>query len=730
MVDDHGSAPYKTLMRTIFNQVSGDNARVARKYDMKFRSNVENAQKLMLLSKRSSQKIEIKPIDEIVISGKLDDGWIAGMVGAIPIRGSPPVLATLNPADPLQIVAIRAPSRGLKDGTLSDARIEVSIAAAKAILTKGVSMKACPPPIESLSNSTCILQDDEYFIKSGKNQRSWNQAKKYRLTMSVFQGQETDDQALVSQYIESGVDSKAAEILKEMLDGYGIAVARRLLTYINANRAVIEVARLSKEGGGTLQPVVKQDSAVCKILLRLCFLYPSAIERMSQSITKFKVKTAPIVWKIAAIVRDYCTSSDEAKYKWHLEDSSGRTPKPYQLDALEEMSKRHRAGKKGHFLWIPAGLGKTMIAMLYLSKMTSQKYVIYSLPKSAIKSIIQELTYFGAKINLMLPIKAWKKHPEAKYIKSHETALVGHINLIEHDHLRVVNEHLLSIASQSIVVMDEVHKALNDTKRTSVALEICRLSLDFIAMTGTPIIDSNTYKLIWWLEQIVEFSVNDANFWVAANGMIARKVNTGVVVDSSEVEAEMTAEQERLYKKLVPVAMGGSNKTPSQEHIRKAFDVCYEASDGKIVDVAMEFVNDGKGVMVVAQNTRHQEKLATMFETRLSPKKIHKLGKDESIFMTDETVANKTTPDYKIVIVPMRKSEGYTLTRMRAMVTGVYPSNNATREQLAGRINRVSQKAKTVHYRTVHCGILSYVLKKHAHAASLSAVLSAIAKEI
>lgn len=102
----------------------------------------------------------------------------------------------------------------------------------------------------------------------------------------------------------------------------------------------------------------------------------------------------------------------------------------------------------------------------------------------------------------------------------------------------------------------------------------------------------------------------------------------------------------------------------------------------------------------------------------------------KSIFLTDDAVNEKKEHDYKVVITTIRKSEGYTLTRLKAMVTCVYPSNNATREQIEGRINRIGQAAKTVHFRIVHCGILSYILTKHNDARNLSAVLQTLADEI
>ena len=62
------------------------------------------------------------------------------------------------------------------------------------------------------------------------------------------------------------------------------------------------------------------------------------------------------------------------------------------------------------------------------------------------------------------------------------------------------------------------------------------------------------------------------------------------------------------------------------------------------------------------------------------------------------------------------------------MITSVYPINNATREQLAGRINRLGQKTEPLLYYTVHIGILTTIMENHNSAKSLSAALQAMAE--
>jgi len=387
----------------------------------------------------------------------------------------------------------------------------------------------------------------------------------------------------------------------------------------------------------------------------------------------------------------------------------------------------------------------TFIVLSYLKWLQSTgalpRYVIYTLPSSAISSIRTEIEAFGFKCKLLVPLKTLKKVYLTKggkpksYVKKGCEPEEYTINLIEHDHLRRCEDILPEYMPDSVFVIDEVHKCLNETKRTAVALQLSHLSQEFIALTGTPIIDSNTYKLIWWLEQIVPFEVNEKNFWVAANGMVAKKVNTGVKVDREDVEILLDAAEEKDYAKLVPPGLGGRNSNPRPEDLRRAMEVCYTAADRGIVEETVAALGENHGVFVVAKDKEHQARLRDLIiraakSTGLKSADVFLIDKDHTLFLTDASVKDGRVHDYRVVITTIRHSEGYTLTRLNTMVTGVYPSNNATREQLEGRINRIGQTSDTVHYRIVHAGILTYILQRHNDARNLSAVLSALAEEI
>jgi hypothetical protein len=631
----------------------------------------------------------------------------------------------------------------MKDGSLTDQRSEAAIEKVKKdMIGVGVTLNKATSPIPELGKYRLKIDvsTGEYIFTKGQISKTWKELSKINVKVPYFKLSDTSNLEKSLTIQGKGILHDAFKKLEVILSTFSINVLRRTLSYISSYRADIEIARLSKDGSGTSMSVVLEDVGACQLLLYISLFFPAAISRLTGYTTRFKVLFGPLMWMIRDHIRENLsklTKQVSLKTKWpQFEDSSGREMRSYQKDALEEMIAKNKMGKKGHFLWMTVGLGKSLVVLSYLQYLVKQKgntpeYILYALPKSALKSIITEIEYFGVPINLLLPIKSWKTHPDVEYVQNHNTLLPRVINIIEHDHLRVMEDELITKASQTILVIDEVHKALNDTKRTSVALELSRLSIDFVALTGTPVVDSNTYKLIWWMEQIVDFEVNEDNFWVAANAMISKKINTGVSVNKSDVLAKLNDSEDKLYRSLIPVAMGGTNQKASTKDIIQAFDVCYKACDREMIKLTMSYVTKKLGVMLVGKNIAHINSLKDgLASAGLKTKDIFVMNGKESIFLTDETVSEGSTPDYKVVIVPLNKSAGYTLTRMRVMITSVYPSNNATREQLEGRINRVSQHAKEIFYHTVHTGILTYVLQKHKDAQSLSLILSSLAKEV
>ncbi|HSA76215.1 MAG TPA: SNF2-related protein [Nitrosarchaeum sp.] len=722
------SKPFEKLFSKIWTDVSGQNSRKSECVDSEFAKDVHIAQRLIYKSLRGDT-IQHTLIDKFYEKEYvMNIGWLAGLVGVMYPRMKPQTMVTLRPDSPYEFVALKRPARGMKDGSLSDREIESAIFYAKEFLTRGIVLDACMAPVPHINNWEIRLNKGVYEFGIGRETKSWEQFSKINLKYKLCEKIRGDTFENIIFYKGDGIYDPKYKLFDEKLRMYDQKVAGRLMSYLSVTNPTINIAKVSKDGGGTDVSVIAKDSSVWKLMMWLCFYFPSAISRSEKSLCVFEVKSWPVIWDVKSVIKEYLSVSEQSDYplnKHKFKDISGRKPKQYQLDALQEMIDEYNQKKKGHFLWLTVGLGKTMIVLLYLKYLASlkklPKYVIYTLPRSAIASIIKEIEHFQLPINIIVPTKGKAKYSfESKELQSDA------INLIEHDHMRLAEDMLIQVASKSIFIIDEVHKALNESKRTSLALDIARLSIEFIALTGTPMVDANTYKLGWWLGQLVEFSINDKNFWVAANAMISKKYTTGIDVERKEVYARLTTKENEEYLSLVPKGLGGSNPKASAGSILTSFEVCYEACYREMVEQCLIFLKKGIRVMMVAKNKEAQKRLGLMLNDK-GVKDV--LILETSIFLSDESVENGAQ-DYQVVIVPLSKSEGYTLTRMRALITSVYPSNEATRQQLEGRINRVNQRADKLYYCVVHCGILTYVLENHKNAASISTVLSALAVEV
>jgi hypothetical protein len=786
-----GRCPFSELFTQIFRQVTGVNGRCGPRYPQMLVEEVRRVQEILYRSTVPSANPKGKePEPDYTDENEefditLTTADLAGAIGVVDVhvRGVGNCMVTMHPEDPNRLIAVRRPSRNVRaeDCNLSPEDETQVLLEAYRKICRGVRLVSpgthlhgltatCVDSrnstVRSLANprSSCSSSGSSSgsllvvpFVerlrftssKSGSRPLTWEQVRRHTYVFPLFCRSPEEllgDQPRVVYH--EGLHSDADAILRAIRESYSQQEVRRCLSHI-CNRRRVEVPRVSRDGGGTRDVVRQEDVGAFQLLTDISRLYPAAIT--PEGPTSFRVNNLSLLRCVTDILRDIPEIQAPAvEHIWHTPgDNTGRTPRDYQTDSVEEMieSMPH---KRGHFIWIPVGMGKTWILLEFFRRILrgplgrashqSPTYIIYTLPRSAAASVIKEIEYFGMPVNMIIPIKA--KHP-LRALERHRLPMAGCINIIEHDHLRLAEESLLDVADQSIFVIDEVHKALNDTKRTGICLEISRLCLRFIAMTGTPVVDNETYKLQWWLEQLVSFPVTDTNFWVATNAMTARRVGTGIRIDRQEVPVDMADSREvppeayQQYRRLVAPELGGTNTRPSDQQIRQAFRLCWDICERRCAELTVQLLREGsRGVMLVARDREAQERLRGMLagllgEASSNHKSLRVVDTyllTGSIVLTDERNSEVDQPGrwVRVVIVPMSKSEGYTLTRCDTQVTSVYFGNQATRQQLDGRINRNSQRAPVIRYRTVHCGLLTHVLRNHNNAANLNAVLQAM----
>jgi len=719
---EEGSKPFHGFYRRIFKEVTGFNPRKSGVFEETdaFVKKVRSAQKLLLRARQKKKKSRVETGDIFYIDCRLDDSWLAGMVGTQEVGGRPSMLVALNPYDHDIKTALRKPSRDMKQSELTAEQEEKALTAMDGRLEAGILLKS--PPLPHLEGAK--WNGKEVILRRGKRM-TWQKARDAEVEIPLLNPVSDSLKAAIKYtgygYVEESVASLVAK--------YPVRIVQRAMGLLAGSPTSIEMPRISRDGGGSQQSVIFDDVLVFQFLLRLSLVAPAMIRLVPYSSIRFEIPSPPTMWFFRDILLGQIASLDEEVAggpSWPvLDDQREREMWPHQKESVEEMLARRERGYKGNFIWMSVGSGKTLVVLEFLKRLPSlPPHIVYTLPSEAIKSVSQEIEAYGFSVQLWVPLKGKaKSYPVDEVVRKASEIRPFTVTLIEHDHLRRVEEELKRIVPHSIFIVDEVHKTFNDTKRTSMAKDLSALSQDFIVLTGTPIIDNKMYKLIWWLQQIMPFRVDEKNFWVAISGMVSRKVNTGVIPLREDVEAAMEDAEAARYRELVPPGLGGSNPHASFEAIQEATKLCYRVTMRAIVDETVKEVEDGKGVMVVARSAAHQEELRSSLAER-GVRKIYVLEKNKSIHLTDES-----KEDYDVVIVPLNKSTGYSLTKLKVMITGVYPSNHATRDQLEGRIIRIGQKEKFIRFRTVHCGILTYIMENHKDARNIAAIMSTLVKE-
>jgi len=713
---------YSELFGKIWDEVVGINPRKINKYideTNEFVQDIRQAQYLLWLSKTRKPKNR-KSIDKTVnINYTLDESWLAGLIGPVEIKiGQITCIVTINPTNIYECVAIKKPSRdNNQNSELTDHQKYICIQEVDKIYSTGIKISDVPETLSILKGGIFIKKDETWFIQIGDETIEWEVFRhlKYEFkSHSVI----TPNVRNSIKYSGEGVEIDAVHTLKGMLKKYDDSVVKRLMTYLNGYKSNICLHKISRNGSGTEYTVMSEDTGVFQILSALCVLFPGGIKH--DTCKKFKITNGPLIWW----VRDTCLSKVRDKVGedggWDpIRDTINRELWDHQKDSIDRMIKKYEIGKKGHLLWIPVGMGKTVIVLTYMKWLIDNggmpKYCVYTLPSSAIDSIVKEIEMFKIEYQIM----DMRDNGNSKEIYPNM------INLIRHDHMRMrgIDNTLKKLAPEMLFIVDEFHKTLNETIRTSIALEVSKLCYDFIGMSGTIIKDTHPDNLIQWLDQIVNFEVTLKNYWVAIGAMISKKIYTNVVIDRYDIIVEMI---DLKYYQLVSPPVGGKNNNPSNQQFREAVGMCYESCYNRMIDYTVGYLNNDVNVMLVAKDVKSQQLFIKLLVDRDIPRQmIYVITNDTPITLTGEDKS-----PIRVVITTVNHCSGYTLTKMRVMITSVYFSNQATREQLEGRINRINQYGYNINIVTVHSGILSYILKKYESARSLSEALKGFANQI
>lgn len=700
-----------------------------------------------------------RPQGTVVYRWQLHRGALAGMIGPVSVRlGSREFWCTVDPNDLTNVVAIPRPSRSSRLDQMTKHDQDRAIKRARCMFNRGV--RPTVPAHSSFRHATLRFRNGQWFV--GK--RPWSEAR----------------------FIESTVVS-ADVVIPTMATSYpwqtdacGETFNQRTFCCCSALLAgfsnVVTLPRVSRTGQGTKQALTGGEAQTYRLMRLLSQLYPDALWPDPKRPFGFITACHGLRQEIRRKMLNMLEQRIDRTFSVPTDD---RCLRPQQASAVQAMLRQDQEAL-GNFLWMLVGSGKTRTALEFVHRRGRVSAVLWCLPRSATRTVVHEIRRFGWSVQVLVSSVGRKRKAESwvgsdTNVTLSRTLPAGVVTIVEHDDLRNLQHDLARSMPTCAMIFDEVHRAMaQQTKRTAAALALARIARCFVAMTGTPVVDSRTHSLQRWLALCVGFPVTGRNHWVAANAMVARLSKTVMKVREVEIEVPMTAEESDAIQLLLPPRLGGTAHHPdwmqayrlSQQCctaalVRTTYNVVYGSRGPKPtgLDVAHDpdahqyacactatmepsesmFRHLEQRVLLVAERQAHiVELVLKLIAANVPVEHMYCIGgrrpKDlpsevrhsGSVCITWESLER---PKPRICIVPIRYCEGYSLTWMTALVTGVYPSNQARREQMRGRINRVGCARLHRTIMTLHAGITTRMLRYHRDAANLQQALRCISKD-
>lgn len=720
---------YNELFKQIWQKVVGINPRKPEYKGFDFMDNkdpffnkIRNAQMMIWISRMYTPQPLPVTGDISQIEYTCNSGWLSSFVSVHEVKiGHTTALVMMNPDDVFEYTAVKRPSRD--DKTPPELTEEEKMRAVdhfKNMLRNGLKFTGVPSTLAPFFQGGILYlvkDDTDYLIKIGNDVIPWEQALQLNIQVPVH-AQDPGGNYLYNALTRTGdgVRENADTLFQDYLNKLPIAILQRAMIYLTYDKE-IDLFHISRDGGGTEMSVSIDDTGVNYLLGVICSLYPGALMKNG---SKFLVKTGPLMWKLSMLIAERIKQLVIPSHNtWSNPLEEKRQLWPHQIEAIENLLQSN-GKKKIQIIYVEPGLGKTAIACNFIRALilnqTMPQYCLYTLPVSAIPTIEKEFAL------MQIPychVDMRKTSKTPKEIKP------GCVTLIYHDHLRMLDlEFVKQIMPHTLFIVDECHKTLNPTKRTSVAQELSFLANFTVCMTGTLITNNNIELIINWLKMAVNFEVNTDNYWIALNSIFSRKIQTKIIVDRIVLEAPMNDDEKRRYYAVVPQSLGG---TASKINFKAASDISYEPVTREIINMIMFHLEHGeKGVFVAARNESHQYEIENMLKAR-GINDIFLIGRGKTISLTPANDIQGYVP--RVCITTMHHVEGYEMTLYRIFITGVYFSNEASRYQVEHRIIRLSQTSPTVRILILHSGILTYIHRQYQKTRNFALAIKGFAKD-
>lgn len=719
---EHAKADSATIFSCIWKKGTGLNSR---KVAFCVDEHVAKAQKWLwiLKTRNSGRVIQYSLKEDAVFQGmlNLDRSWIAGLIGPMPLKfGFQELISFYDPENIDKVVSIRRPSRDSDVYLDEETRNKAALRAISDHSKVPIVVKA---PLLNL-HFECLYRSGDFACRNVVTGESfqWNKYCQSSFEMPLLRDfvlpSTFEDVVAIAASVhpgQEGVYEDALPCIEKYVRKEDKAFLMRLGMYLRPVKSEIIINKLSRDGKGAYLMVASEDSLIFRFLLFVCCVAPGVLSFEPASI-RFKVKFFPF-WNL---IRNMVLSMIEAspQHDWSVIPENKRQLKDNQVGAIESIMDRIAAGKRGHLLWMDVGLGKTQIVLSIVENLIKEKkmprYCIFVITPSSEENICNQIAAMGLKAHKLDPRKG-NKHQCVVNCKD------NCVNIVFHDHMDDLHDRLKDLSSEAFFLFDEVHYMFGNSKRSSVALELAKVCNMFIAMTGTLVRNKDIQKdhIIDWLGQVVDFEITPANYMIGVASLVSGRRELPIKQNRLEIEVPVL---NPVYYDHVDSHFGGR---ASKVDYHQAALFCFDSVFHGIKERVLYHRRLGHGCLfVVAKDKAMQKKLHD--DLSALGMKCFSVASDNSI-----SIQSDNNPEgYDVVIATPKLETGYDVTAAKYMITAPYPSNEASRVQLVGRIVRLSQKAPEVFIEVIHCGILSYSMKHHEVARLVSKSLSGMQKEV
>lgn len=601
----------------------------------------------------------------------IDHDILEGIFGSVEVMHSRKSFI-ISPifGDEMDFHVIRKPTANLEDVSVNEDEREAVIQTFIDMMEAGISVT---PPDSfkwtditkySYANNTLFINDmvsPKMIYEKQVNYFQYN-IEKFNLGYLM----ENNRRAWNSPQILILNKTQRRELEKEIKSCITSEVYNRLRYYLTIMTNKIEIVGMKGSAQG-FQPI-DEDLTVFRILVYFAAAYPCYLK---QNYNEFIVNNSIRIREKFTKYMDQCELD---RFTLRVKKDS-KKPYQYQRDAILYLQTRYEKNRNC-IIWANTGTGKTlMIArFLYAERDNLPEYIVYIYPKSSAKTVKKEFENHSVKCH-DLTFKT-----EGGEL-CHTGIKKNCINFVEQDQLAKGLLYLLDYSMRTLVVLDEMHGCLDETNRTSAALQYMSTCAFFVGMTGTLIKDKTLTKVYPYLSSLVDYEVSEKNYVTAFTNVFILRTPIDIPND--------------WYK--VPISDGESVLDTLVTYARNAF------------------VMGRRPVIVVDTKKDAEDAIRKLEATGAIKSVLHIHSKNQVNKLYGEKCED-------VAVIERRMSAGYNLTSYNTMIMGVYQMNIAILSQLMGRIRRIGQ-LDAIEYYTIVSPAMEHTYDAQVKAMNISECL-------